>query len=216
MKLDKKRLPGIPGRLLPVVLLLLALRGAPAAADVLLNEILADPAQDWDGDSAVSSRDDEWVEIINTGPSPVSLDGYRLAGADTTWRYGFAGTLGVGERFLVFGGDSYAWEDANGEPRYGLRLANAGGEIGLWLLTASDTTRVDVYTYLDHEAEDDRSSGRLPDGGPSWVLFDGLNPYTDTLPPEGTGCAPSPGSAAGCVTPVTPGTWGGLKQRYLH
>jgi len=198
---------------LPAVLL--AGWTATAAADVLLNEILADPAQDWDGDGTVSSRDDEWVEIINTGSAPVVLDGYRLAAADTTWRFGFTGTLGAGERYVVFGSESYAWEDANGEPRYGLRLSNTGGEIGLWLLTGSDTSRVDSYAYLDHEAEDDRSSGRFPDGSANWVLFDGLNPYADSVPPEGSGCSPSPGEAAACATPTTPGTWGRIKRRYV-
>jgi hypothetical protein len=198
-----------------VPLLLLVVGAAPAAAEVLLNEVLADPAQDWDGSGVVSSRDDEWVEIINTGPGPVDLAGYRLAGADTTWRYEFSGTLGVGERAVVYGGESYAWEDANGEPRYGLRLANAGGEIHLWHLGGSDTTHVDGHSYADHEAEDDRSSGRYPDGSAAWTLFDGLNAYEGDVPPLGTGCPPSPGEAAACSVPVTPGTWGRLKRRYL-
>jgi hypothetical protein len=187
---------------------------APAGAAVVLNEILADPAQDWNGDGETHFRDDEWVEITNTGPGPVSLDGYRIAGADTTWRYEFSGTLEEGEVAIVFGSESYAWEGSNGHPQYGLRLANGGGSLGLWKLTPQDTVLVDEYTYLDHEAEDDRSSGRLPDGGGEWVLFDSLNPYSGTEPPLGTACAPSPGDQAICPTPILPGTWGRMKTRY--
>ncbi len=44
----------------------------PASADgvLQLNEILAAPARDWDGSGAFSSRDDEWVEVINSGNAP--------------------------------------------------------------------------------------------------------------------------------------------------
>ena len=203
--------------LIPFLLLLLAslLPGRPARAEVLLNEILADPARDWNGDGEVHFRDDEWVEIVNTGSLPVDLAGYRVAGADTTWRFEFAGTLNPGEVRVVFGLESYQWEQDHGFPQYGLRLANGGGSLGLWRLTDSDTTQVDGYTYADHEAEDDRSSGRLPDGTGTWAVFDSLNPYEGETPPLGTGCAPSPGAAVSCATPATPDTWGRMKIRYV-
>jgi hypothetical protein len=189
-------------------------QAAPVRGDVVLNEILADPARDWNGDAETHFRDDEWVEIANTGPGSVSLEGYRLAGADTTWRYEFSGTLEVGEVRVVFGSESYEWEQNNGHPQYGLRMANGGGTLGLWRLTSQDTVLVDEYTYQDHEAEDDRSSGRFPDGSGDWTLFDSLNPYTGSTPPMGTGCAPSPGVTASCPTPSAPETWGGVKTRY--
>lgn len=185
-----------------------------AYADVVLNEILADPARDWNGDGEIHFRDDEWVEITNPGPGAVSLDGYRIAGADSTWRYGFTGTLEAGETRVVFGSQSYQWEQDHGHPQYGFRLANGGGIVGLWRLTPGDTVLVDAYTYLDHEAEDDRSSGRLPDGSGDWALFDSLNPYPGTELPVGTGCAPSPGAAAVCPAPVEPATWGMVKSRF--
>jgi len=188
----------------------------PAAASgegILINEVLADPASDWDGDAVVGSRDDEWVEIVNAGAVPVALDGYRLASADTTWRYGFSGTLDPGAVRVVYGSGSYAWEQANGEPQYGLRLANSGGTITLWRVGA-DTVLCDTVTYQDHEADDDRSGGRYPDGGPDWRLFDGLNPYSGSSEPRGTGCAPSPGTVVDCPTPVRTGTWGKLKLLY--
>ena len=65
----------------------------PARADTALhlNEILAGPARDWDGSGAFSSRDDEWVEVVNTGG--VALDGssFYLTDGDSIPRFGFTG-----------------------------------------------------------------------------------------------------------------------------
>jgi hypothetical protein len=200
--------------LVPVVFLGALAPAKTAFPEILLNEVMADPARDWDGDALYNFRDDEWVEIVNTGPGAVSLEGYRLAGADTSWRYAFSGTLGAGERAVVYGSQSYLWEEANGEPQYGLRLGNTGGEIVLWHLTSADSAVVDGYAYVDHEAEDDRSSGRLPDGTGTWSLFDALNPYSGSEEPGPTGCEPSPGEAVICTVPVERGTWGRLKMIY--
>lgn len=84
----------------------------PAGAQIVINEFLASPARDWNGDGTLSSRDDEWVEIYNPTSLPVVLDGYRVADADTSWRYGFTGTLAPHERLVVYGSESYAWEKA--------------------------------------------------------------------------------------------------------
>jgi len=77
---------------------------------------LAEPAADWDGDAVYNFRDDEWVEIVNTGPGPVVLDGYRLASADSVWRYEFSGSLDPGAHAVVYGSESYAWEQSTGYP----------------------------------------------------------------------------------------------------
>jgi len=199
-------------RLVALVVALLVHAAGAAQSDVLINEILADPSLDWDGSGAYSSRDDEWVEIVNTGPNPVDLAGYRLAGADTSWRYEFAGVLAPGAVRVVYGSASYAWEQDTGNPAYGLRLANTGGAISLWRLGVADTLMIDCYGYVDHEADDDRSSGRLPDGGAQWELFDALNPYTGDTAPLASGCSPTPGATISCPTPVRPVTWGRVKR----
>lgn len=201
------------GRLsLAAILLLAAGAGAPAGADIVLNEILADPASDWNVDGGVSSRDDEWVEIFNPGPDPVNLAGYRLAGPDSVWRYEFSGVLAANAVQVVYGRQSYEWEGANGFPAFGLRLGNTGGELQLFKLNAGVPTLVDCYAYADHEADDDRSSGRGPDGGPNWLLFDGLNPWTGSALPAGSGCLPSPGLRMSCPTPTVAVTWSRIKS----
>jgi len=95
---------------------------------------------------------------------------------------------------------------------YGLRLGNTGGYVALWKWSPTDSGLVDGYTYLDHEADDDRSSGRVPDGGPNWRLFDSLKPYTGTVLPLSTGCGPSPGSPVSCPTGVVEKSWGRIKN----
>ena len=182
--------------------------------DIRLNELMADPASDWDGDGVFQFRDDEWVEIINVGVAPVSLTGYRLASADTVWRYEFSGTLEPGQMKVVYGSQSYAWEQATGNPAFGLRLTNTGGEITLWKITGGTSQFLESYAYLDHEAEDNRSSGRFPDGTDAWHIFDALNPYTGGTAPFGTGCNPSPGAEVICLVPTEPSTWGRLRARY--
>lgn len=191
---------------------------APAvacASPLRLNEILAGPARDWDGSGAFSSRDDEWVEVIHTGPGTLDLANHLLTDGDSIPRYGFSGTLAPGGRLLVTGRMSYDWERANGQPAFGLSLGNSGDAVLLWEVVGAETLLVDAYTYRSHEAAADRAVARVPDGTGAWALMDGLNPYAGTAEPTGTGCTPTPGAENGCgTTPVRPASWGEVKRRY--
>lgn len=190
--------------------------GTPACAesDLELNEFMAGPAQDWDGSGVFSARDDEWVELMNTGSAAIDLVGFLLTDGDSLPRMALDGTLGPGERRMVFGRNAYDWERANGFPAFGLSLANSGDAILLWQVVGPDTMLVDSYTYVSHEAAADRSVGRHVDGG-TWLLFDAMNPYLGSTPPMGTGCGPSPSQPNTCdTTPARAVTWGEVKQRY--
>jgi hypothetical protein len=185
-----------------------------AAPGPVLNEFMAGPARDWNGDGSYSSRDDEWIEVFNPGAAALDLTPYLITDGDRLLRYALTGTLGAGGRVVVTGRESYDWEKATGFPAYGLSLGNSGDTVMLWIVTGGDTTLVDSYVYKSHEAAADRAVGRVPDGG-AWVLLDSLDPYTGTLLPQGTGCAPTPGSANVCDdTPTRPETWGRLKTLY--
>ena len=204
------------GALSVVALAALALfLDAPAApCEILLNEILAAPSVDWDGDGTYSSRNDEWVEIVNVGTASVDLSQFLLSDADTTIRFQFQGVLAPDEHFLVFGGEAVAWQQDQGRPVTGLSLNNAGDTVRLWQILGSDTVMVDAYQYKSHEATAERSSGRQPDGG-AWVLFDALNPYSGSQEPQGTGCQPTPGEKNECTaTPVSEVSWGRVKRAY--
>lgn len=192
----------------------LSVRPAPADSALKINEIMAGPARDWDGSGAFSSRDDEWVELVNTGSAAIDLAAFLITDGDTLPRFAPSGTLAPGARRLVFGREAYDWERANGHPAFGLSLGNGGDQVMLWQIAGSETLLVDAYTYKSHEAAADRATGRSPDGG-GWVLFDGLNPYVGATLPAGTGCAPSPGTANVCeITPTHAVSWGRLKTLY--
>lgn len=187
---------------------------AQAGPGLLLNEFVAGPARDWDGSGTFSTRDDEWVEVFNAGGETLDLSPFLVTDGDRLPRYAFSGALGAGDRRLVFGRESYDWEKAHGFPAYGLSLSNTGDTVMLWQVAGAETVLVDSYAYKSHEAAADRAVGRNPDGG-VWVLLDALNPYVGTTPPQGTGCAPSPGTANQCEdTPAQTTTWGRLKALY--
>jgi hypothetical protein len=195
---------------------LLLLAGSPRAAHAALqiNEILAGPARDWNQSGDFSTRDDEWVELRNTGPDAIDLSGYLITDGDRLPRFVPQGTLASDAIRLVYGRDSFDWERAHGFPAFGLSLGNTGDAVMLWQVVGPDTVLVDSYTYKSHEAAADRSVGRMPESG-TWSLFDSLNPYTGTTPPTGNGCEPSPGAPNLCVpTPARETTWGRLKSLY--
>jgi hypothetical protein len=184
---------------------------AHAAPDVRIAEILAAPARDWDGNGTFSSRDDEWIEILNGGATVADLTPFFVTDGDSIPRYAFTGTLAPGAALLVTGTMSVDWERATGHPVFGLSLGNTGDKVLLWQITGPDTVLVDSYAYKSHESAADRSSGRTPDGN-EWKLHDGLNPYAGTTQPVGTGCQPSPGVPNACgITPAYKSTWGRVK-----
>ena len=191
-----------------------ALPGSGAAA-VRLNEIMAGPATDWDQSGAFSTRDDEWIEIVNDGAGPVDLGAFLFTDAGGTPRFGFSGMLAPGERRVVFGSDAVTWERDNGQPVFGLSLGNTGDSAMLWEIAAGETLLVDSYDYASHAAAADRALGRSPDANGAWALFDGMNPYVGGADPQGNGCNPTPGAENVCdITPVEPTSWGRLKSIY--
>lgn len=204
-------------RLTVLVLGCLMLPGAydTASCGPVLNEIMADPARDWDGDGTYDYKDDEWIEIFNPGPSPVDLTGYALGDEARAVVFGFSGVLPAAGHRVVFGSEVMAYQQSHGLGAYGLRLGNDGDSVTLLQVSGGDTLLVDAYTYNTYEAEDDRSSGRDPDGGVSWALYDALNRYSGATPPLGNGLAPTPGQPNGePMVPVAQSTWGCVKALY--
>ena len=187
-----------------------------AVAQIVLNEFMADPASDWDGDGVYSYRDDEWVEITNIGNTSVDLGGYYLSDGEgpPIWRYGFSGALAPGEILVVYGSDSRAWEESAGFPIYGFSLNNTGDDLRLYRVSGEDTIQVDAYTFGDKAADDNRSVGRKPNILDIWVMFDGLNPCSDPCDPPSSGCNPSPGQPNDCEAHTGSESWGAIKSRY--
>ena len=203
------------------LLLLSVVLAAPASAQVVISELMADPASDWDADGIYNYRDDEWVEVLNTGTETVDLSAYYLRdGTGDDAHLNLSGDLAAGEVAVFFGSDAVAWQQAFGSGSGGLSLNNGGDTVVLMRATEGGEPSelvfeiIDSVTYLAHEAEDDRASGLSPDQV-TWLLFDALNPYTGDQEPIGTGCGPSPGVINTCdPLPVDRVSFGNLKALY--
>lgn len=191
------------------VLLVLALLSAGSAsrADLLINEVLADPALDWDGDGTVDFMGDEWIEVLNNGDEAVDLSEYWLRdGLGDLPHLHLGGILAPGQVRVFYGSEAVAWQLANGAGAVGFSLNNGGDTVELLLnhYVDGNLMSLDVVhsvSYADHEAEDDRSSGWGHDSG-GWTLFDALNPYGGSLWPGGSACAPTPGAVNVCSAGV--------------
>jgi hypothetical protein len=190
----------------------------PAFAEVLISEVLPDPASDWDADGEVDSRGDEWVEVVNTGPGPVDLGDYYLRdalGDDPQIR--FSGILEPGAAAVFHGSDALLWQSQEGLGASGLSLNNAGDMLELYLgdPRLDGSTLVDALIYPDHVGVDDRALARfLPED--VWVLCDGFQPYGGAQEPAGTGCFPTPGEPNACDGLVANehSSWGQVKDDY--
>ena len=113
---------------------------AAASRALVINELLADPPTtgDANADGVRDPSDDEFVELVNAGTSPLCLAGWTLGDAGASVRHVFPlGTLLQPGRALVvfgggiptgrFGGATVQWAAFNGQ----LSLSNAGDVVTL-------------------------------------------------------------------------------------
>jgi hypothetical protein len=112
------------------MMLLLALSLQASAQELLVNEVLYNPDGSDDGF--------EWVELCNPSSSSVSLDGWALQSAGTSWSdvYEFSsGTLAPGETLLVgYGSTSQPGSfepnlQNGGSASDGIRLVDSSSEV---------------------------------------------------------------------------------------
>ena len=117
-----------------------------ADAAIVINEILADPAADADGDGVVNALKDEFVELANTGATAVSLSNWTIADAIQV-RHTFDASANIpGYGFLVVFG--------------GLSLNNTGDSV---ILKDDGHNVIDAYTF-GPEGGKDVALTRSPDG----------------------------------------------------
>jgi len=141
----------------------------PALPALVINEFQASNAttvaDEW-------GEYDDWVELFNAGDVAVNLEGMSLSDDFVNpRRYLFPDTLlAPGELLLV-------WCD--GSPEQGpyhaeFKLDASGEEIGLFHGPDRACAPLDAVTFLSQVG--DHSTGRLPDGGDEWRLFDEPTP----------------------------------------
>lgn len=83
---------------------------ASAANGLVINEVLADPpsglGRDANGDGFRDAADDEFVELVNTGATPICLTGWTLGDVSNPERHVFPihSLIQPGKALVVFGG----------------------------------------------------------------------------------------------------------------
>ncbi|MBV6396955.1 MAG: hypothetical protein HFACDABA_02559 [Anaerolineales bacterium] len=128
---------------------------------LVLNEFVARPGHDWNGDGEVNTYD-EFVEVINAGQVAVNLSQYKLDDYEqdangNEIKNGFAlpgKTLQPGEIAVFYASQT------------GFFMSDAGDTIRL--VKASNYTIVDAYTYPAQDALD-KAYCRYTDGYGSWL-----------------------------------------------
>lgn len=137
------------------------------AQDIVINEILYDPNGDANGDGVISSSEDEFVELYNTGLVAIDLTGYTLED-NVLNRHTFpSGTILDPESFItVFAGGTPT--GINGITQVAssgfLGLNNGGDNV---TLRNSEGTLIANYDYPG--TTDDQSIAREPDFTGSFI-----------------------------------------------
>jgi hypothetical protein len=175
---------------------------------VRLNEILADPPAEIDGDAnrdgVRDAADDEFIEIMNCGGAEVDVSGWSLSDG-TSVRHVFgdaASVLVSGELMTVFGGGSptgftgKVFTASSG----GLGLANSGDVV--YLLDGTGAI-VDVHSY-GSEGGGDEAIIRYPDCSDIWMLCS----------EAGLGAAYTPQEPNSSQSGVSGTTWGNIKTLF--
>jgi len=192
----------IKRKIIALGLICLALASPSAHASVVINEILADPpsgpAGDDNADGKTSSTQDEFIELLNFGTSPMDLSGWIIADAlKPRHIFPFGTALSAFQYLVVFGGGQ------PNLPQIQYQVASEG-TLGL------NNTNEDVFLYdpsgnlIDHlhygaEGDKNQSLARSSEGeGTGFVLHSTI--------PEAQGRIFSPGQSLDGQLRYTPPT----------
>ena len=120
-----------------------------AEAVILINEVLADPSAifgDANGDGVISTTQDEFVELVNTGADPVSLAQWTLSDAlQVRHVFSAAALIPAFSFFVVFGGGGPSgFANVATASTGSLGLNNSGDTVTLRDLLAIP---IDLFTY---------------------------------------------------------------------
>ncbi len=140
---------------------------------VVINEVLYDPGTVIDAnlDLVFSSTEDEFVELLNTGASPIDLSGWTLSGDQGVVHQFPSGTvLAAGQAYVVFAGGTIGAFGTYADSFDGIAQAAAASSGTLGLANGGETVTlfdgvqtIDQLTYVDG-AVNDESLARGPNG----------------------------------------------------
>lgn len=128
--------------------------------DIVLNEILADPAGDANGDGTTDTGDDEFLEFVNTGNSNLDISNWTIEDAlNTTHTFDDPTILKPMQAIVVFGGGTPTGDFGGSmtQTAGGLSLNNGGDDL---ILKNDSGVEIINYTY---GGATDQSETRSPD-----------------------------------------------------
>lgn len=180
-------------KLLPPLILALA---APfASAQLVINEILFDPAfsgedpsvGDSNGDGSRSATEDEFVELVNISGGSLDLTNWTISDNSGVTHTFASTTLAAGQAIVVFGGGNPTGSFGGSLTAVAsggtLGLANGGDEV---LVSDANGVQIALYAYASGDASDE-----------SLVLateLDGTSGYIPHSTASGASGAYSPGT----------------------
>ena len=135
----------------------LSLVQAAQVDHVVINEYLANPDSDWDGDGELSANGDEFIELYNPTDAEVDISGWQIDDVADRGSSSYTipeGTVLGSKRFLTLYGSVT-----------GVKLNNKGDEVRL--LDAAGNL-VDSASYTS--SSPDESRARFPDGEDFWTV----------------------------------------------
>jgi hypothetical protein len=145
------------------------------AATVIINEYLADPPDgpsgDANGDGTRNSTQDEFVELVNTGSSPLDIGGFKVSDATSAsplFTFPPGKIIPAGEAAVLFGGGTPTGAFGNATANglvfaiggSGLSLNNSGDSI---IVTDSVGVVVASVSFGSPEGNANQSITRSPD-----------------------------------------------------
>ncbi len=166
-----------------------------AGAAIFINEILADPPAvigDANHDGVVSTTQDEFVELVNTGSQAISLTGWTLADqVQVRHTFGANASIPASGFFVVFGGGAPQGFSHAAIASTGTLSLNNGGDT----VTLRDATAglIDIFTY-GAEGGLDVSLTRSPDAIGVFVKHTVVNAqhFSPGTTVDGNSTLPSP------------------------
>lgn len=137
--------------------------GPPPA--IVLNEILADPNGDANGDGTTSTTQDEFVEFYNDGPTSIDMSNWTLSdGFGVRHTFPVGTILPAGQYATVFAGGTPTGIPGAFSQTAGALGLNNGGDV----VTIADDQGNTVVTHT-YSGASNQSRGRNPDITGSWV-----------------------------------------------
>lgn len=131
--------------------------------DIVLNEFLADPDGDANGDGSTDSDDDEFLEFVNTGTADLDISDWTIEDSNsTTHTFENPTVLKPNQAVLVFGGGTPTGKFGGAivQTTGSLSLNNSGDDI---ILKNNSGIEIIRYTYGGTEGSSNQSFTRSPD-----------------------------------------------------